>query len=108
MRALVGSFARTPGRSTAQPFTFSIAGDADDAVLVSLLEEVLFVLDALSCVPIDVSLSEGADGGVTGSFQIVPTEDVETCGPAPKGISLERLSFEREADGWRCHATIDV
>lgn len=108
VRALVDSFARISAGAPARPFPISIAPGADDAMLVALLEEVMFVLDALGSVPIDVTLSETEDEGVTGVFGIAPVDALQTHGPAPKGVSLEGLVFGQTDGGWSCEATIDV
>jgi SHS2 domain-containing protein len=107
-RALVDSFARVPtdlgGR--ARPIRL-LPGD-DDATLVALLEEVMFVVDALESVPIAVSLADAEDEGIRGELELVSIDTVEIHGPAPKGVSFGDLAFERDDGGWRCRATIDV
>ena len=107
-RALVDSFARIPGDAAGQPYPITFAQDADDAILVALLEEVIFALDVLGSVPINVALSEGEDGGVAGFLEIARVDTLEIHGSAPKGASLEELFFGQDDSGWRCRATIDV
>jgi SHS2 domain-containing protein len=107
-RGLVDSFARVPKGVTGRRVPVAFSQDSDEATLVAVLEEVIFALDATGSVPVEVELRERETRGVAGSFGVVPVDTLESHGPAPKGVSLSDLSFEPDAGGWRCRATIDV
>lgn len=99
---------RIPGETVGEAFPVTLTLDADEALLVGLLEEVIFVLDALGSVAVDVSLSDHEEKRVMGFLEIVPVEMLDARGPAPKGVSMEGLFFGKDDAGWRCRATIDV
>lgn len=87
---------------------FTLTSTSDDDLLVALLEEALYVLDAYAEVPTDTHLQPQADGDVAGWFDVADVADVVLVGSIPKGIARSGLSLF-EADGeWRCTATVDV
>jgi len=113
---LVGSFvdtgsdgsAGTDATDATEVHTFAIGGGPDERVLVDLLEEVLFLLDARGVVPVGVHVDERADGGLSGSFACVPADGRELTGAVPKGVSRSDLVFERRDAGWWCRVIVDV
>jgi SHS2 domain-containing protein len=107
-RALVASFARVPTDLPGRARPLRLEPGANDVVLAALLEEVIFVVDALGAVPVRIALTESEDGEIRGELEIAPVDAVEVLGPAPKGVSFGDLAFERDDEGWRCRATIDV
>lgn len=107
VRALVDSFARVAVAVT-EPVPIVLEERGDEALLVSLLEEVIFVIDVLGGVPANVVLDEAEDGSVVGFIDLAPLAAVEIHGSLPKGVSLSELSFVRDDGQWRCRATIDV
>jgi SHS2 domain-containing protein len=107
VQALVESFARIPEGATGRRIPIALAPGPDDAVLVALLEEVIFALEVQDGVCVDVELSE-VGSGLSGWIRVAPLETVEVFGPAPKGVSWGGLTFGRDDRGWRCRATVDV
>ena len=83
---------------------------ADDAeLLVALLEDVVYVVDALDAVPVGAMLEERADGGLAGWLETVPSAILSELGATPKGVSRSDLSFREDDAGiWRCRVEIDV
>ena len=75
---------------------------------MSLLEEVIYVIDVLGGIPANVALHETEDGKVTGSIDVAPSGAVVIHGSLPKGVSFSDLSFTHDRVQWRCRATIDV
>jgi SHS2 domain-containing protein len=108
VRALVDSFARVAVAVT-KPVPIELDEHADEALLVSLLDEVIYVIDVLGGVPANLALDQTEDGRVVGVIDLAPLSAVEVHGSPPKGVSLNELSISREDEGrWRCRVTIDV
>ncbi len=105
---LVGSFAEVPDTATSRVLPLAASsGGAEDAV-VTLLEEVIYVLDVFSVVPVRFHLEETEDGGLAGDMEVVRADEVRLIGPVPKGISYHDLSIGPVDGGWRCHVLVDV
>jgi len=107
-RGLVESFAETGATEPIERVSLSIDAAGDEDLLVSLLEEVIYVVDALGRVPADIVLTEHPDGRVDGSFATIESEHVEVIGAIPKGVSRSDLLFEQRDGEWRCHVVVDV
>lgn len=111
VEGLVASFAdpqdAVPDRSV--PFALAPAPDAD--LLVRLLEEVVFVVDALGRVPVETRIAE-ADGGLRGTFATVAVDRVEEVGAFPKGVSRSGAELAPdegpEPSSWHCRVLVDV
>jgi SHS2 domain-containing protein len=108
VRALVDAFARVAEGAVTEPFAVELEQNGDEALLVSLLEEVIYVIDVLGGIPANVVLHETEDGKVAGSIDVAPSGAVVIHGSLPKGVSLSDLSFTHDRVQWRCRATIDV
>ena len=106
--ALVEIFAEVPDRATADVLALGAPADGAQDVLVSLLEEVIDVVDALGVVPVRFHLAEAEDGSLAGDMEVVPTSDVELVGPVPKGVSYHALEIAASDGGWRCRVLVDV
>lgn len=107
-RALTACFVDTSavGATTTVPVAFAAAGEED--LLVRVLDEAIFLLDAQGVVVVDAQLERSGDGGLRGSFRTAPADAVTPTGSVPKGVALHGLSVRRRADGWRCRFTVDV
>jgi SHS2 domain-containing protein len=106
-RALVDSFARVKA-SVTNPVPVVFDEQDDEALLLALLDEVIYVIDVLDAVPTSIVLDEAEDGSLVGVMDMAPLSAVEVHGSPPKGVSLSELSVARDEHGWRCRATIDV
>lgn len=106
--ALVEAFAVVPDPAATEvvPLSASAAG-AEDA-LVSLLEEVIFVVDALGVVPVRFHVAEADDGGLVGDMEVVPASQVELVGPVPKAVSYHALEIAPRDGEWWCQVLVDV
>lgn len=82
-------------------------GDADEDVLVSVLEEVIYLLDTEGAVPARVETRRGGHGSLL-CLHLVPLHRVEPVGAAPKAVTLAGLRFGPDSEGWSCEATVDV
>ncbi len=109
LSALVESFASGTGSSEPRPMPLDAvpAGPADQ--LVSLLEDLIYVMDVFSVVPVGFRLVDTEDGGITGEMDVVPVDEVEEVGPVPKAVSYHELSMTGTSQrGWRCRVLVDV
>ncbi len=109
LRGLVGSFAavagRPPCRWDSRVLTARPAGD----LLVALVDELIYRLDADGEIPVSVAVRAAAAGGVVVSFGLVPVAATEITGAAPKAASLHELRCAPDAAGWwSCAVTVDV
>lgn len=105
--ALVGSFARIPATATRTRCALAISVRSPDEVLVTLLDEAIYLIDVRFELPVRAELALGGDGTVSGSFEVVPADEVELVGPLPKGVAYHGLEMCEEEGLWRCHVLID-
>jgi SHS2 domain-containing protein len=109
LRALVEGFAEVPSRAEVCSVVPLRAGPGPpDEALVSLLEEVIYELDARGLVPVRFRLAETDDGGFGGEMEAVPLEQVEVVGPAPKAVSYHGLVMTELGGSVRCQVLVDV
>lgn len=108
MTALVELFADCGATSVDRAVAVSAGPAPDVDLLVSLLEEVIYALDALESVPVHVHLAEASDGRVVGIMQVADAARVTQVGPVPKAVSYHGLEMVRADSGWRCRALVDV
>ena len=108
-RGLVDSFAAVaaarPRRTSERRF---IAG-SDEDLLVAIIGEVIYRLDADGEIPVTVDVRPAPDGGVVLSMQLADVGEAEITGAAPKAASLHDLRCAPGPAGrWSCGITIDV
>jgi SHS2 domain-containing protein len=108
VRGLVDVFADVDGVAPSASVAVSFAPDSGEELLVALLEEVLYLLDAEDVVPVDAALTEGADGGLHGVLLVAPTTAVPQQGAIPKAIARHGLELGQQSGRWRCKVTVDV
>lgn len=109
VRAFVGSFADTTGARTTGRHGIDLGPAADDEdLLVDLLDEVIYLVDVHGAVPVGGRIRDREDGGLGGHLDLAPTDTVRPGGAVPKAITYHGLEVVADADGWRCHVTVDV
>lgn len=105
--ALVASFADVSGAAPESLVTTRIAAGSDTDLLISVLDEVIYLLDTRGAVPVGADLVPEPDGlGVR--FYLTPVDRVVLVGPVPKAVTLHQPRFGGTPDGWSCSVTIDV
>lgn len=106
---LVTSFADTEGTEPQRRHAVSFGpGDHED-LLVDLLDEVIYLLDARRAVVVDVALRDTETGGIEGTLALAPADNVRMVGAVPKAVTYHGLRLEQAEDGtWRSHVIIDV
>jgi phage shock protein A len=109
VRGLVDSFAvvaAAPPRHTAER---RFLASSDDDLLVAVIDEVIYRLDADGEIPVTVAVRPAPDGGVVLILSLAELSEAEITGAAPKAASLHDLRCAPDQTGrWSCGITIDV
>jgi SHS2 domain-containing protein len=105
--ALTASFANLTGVAPASEVSTEINADRDVDLLVSVLDDVIFLLDTRGVVSARAEVSAGASG-VTCRFWLAPLDSVVITGAVPKAVTLHEISFGPHGDHWACAFTVDV
>jgi SHS2 domain-containing protein len=105
---LVEMFADVDGVAPSDNVPLSFPRAPAEELLVALLAEVLYLLDAEDRLPVDVTLTSAVDGGLSGAFHVVSTVAVAQCGAVPKAITHHGLEMGQNAATWHCRVTVDV
>jgi len=109
VRGLVDSFAivaAAPSRHTAER---RFLASSDDDLLVAVIDEVIYRLDADGEIPVTVAVRPAPEGGVVLVLSLAELSEAEITGAAPKAASLHDLRCVPDPAGrWSCGITIDV
>jgi SHS2 domain-containing protein len=109
VRGLVDSFAAVAGRQAQGRASRHVTARSDADLLVAVIDEVIYRLDADGEIPVWVQAWPAADGGITVFFALVPVAAAEITGAVPKAASLHELRCAPDAaGGWSCAVTVDV
>ena len=109
VRGLVDSFAVVAGRPPSGRVRRHMTARLDEDLLVAVIDEVLYRLDADGQIPVSVDVRRAPDGGVIVVFALVPVAEAEITGAVPKAASLHDLRCAPDAAGrWSCGVTVDV
>jgi SHS2 domain-containing protein len=111
VRALVESFADVRAAMPTESVTLVAEEAADEDLLVAVLNEVIYQLDAHGRLPVDVSVSQpggGARSRAEVRFAAAPAGQARLVGAIPKAVSLHELRFAPSGGLWRCHVTVDT
>ena len=112
VRATVESFADTSGAAVAGERACVVTAGSGDDLLASVLEEVVYRLDADGEIPIGVDVEtyrpEGGGPGLRVRFRMADTRTVRETGAVPKAVSLHGLRLRNGPGGWTCGVTLDV
>lgn len=106
--ALVETFAEAGDPATTETLPLATSATGGKDALVSLLEEVIFVVDALGVVPVRFHLADTTDGGLAGDMEVVSATRLALVGSVPKAVSYHALEMAPVEGGWRCHVVVDV
>jgi SHS2 domain-containing protein len=109
VRALVETFADIGEAVPDDSVAFALV-ESDEALLVAVLDEVIYQVEVYSRVAVDVSVDERT-GATRGQIEVrlatVPVAMVDQVGAVPKAVALHGLRFGREAGMWRAHVVVD-
>ena len=109
VRGLVDSFAVVAARPPGGRARRHLTARLDEDLLVAVIDEVIYRLDADGQIPVSVAVRRAPDGGVVVLFALVPVAEAEITGAVPKAASLHDLRCAPDAAGrWSCAVTVDV
>ena len=109
VRGLVDSFTVVAGRAPGGQASRHLTARLDEDLLVAVIDEVIYRLDADGQIPASVDVRRAPDGGVIVVFALVPAAEAEITGAVPKAASLNDLRCAPDAAGrWSCAVTVDV
>lgn len=108
VRGVVETFADVRNVTATREVRHRVGAARDEDVVVALLNNVLYLLDADGLVVVDIALDEDDDANFDGTFFVTPVDDVAQTGAAPKGISRSDLQFASDGLLWRGRVLIDV
>jgi len=108
MQALVEIFANPTDTAVLRSLPVSVDGGPDTDLLVSLLQEEIYLIDVFGVVPVRSHLAGTDKGGISGQIDVVDASEVELTGPVPKGVSYHGLEARLQDGRWHCRAVVDV
>lgn len=85
-----------------------VAPGTDEALLLGLLDEVIFALDTDELVPVGARVATAADGGLDMVLLAADRARVRPAGSVPKAVSRSELAVASTPDGVRCRFLVDV
>jgi phage shock protein A len=108
-RGLVGSFAVVAAARPRRTAERRFIAASDEDLLVAIIDEVIYRLDADGQIPVTVDVRPVPDGGVMLSMQLADVGQAEITGAVPKAASLHDLRCAPGPPGqWSCGITIEV
>ncbi|MER5910414.1 archease [Streptomyces sp. NPDC001982] len=107
VRGMVGSFADLPAAAFGVPRECVVSAGDDGRLLVAVLEEVIYRMDAADELPVDVAVTP-EPGGVRVRFTMTDSSTATQTGAVPKAVALHGLKLARNSHGWACRVTLDV
>jgi len=103
VRGLVNSFAGVAGRRPRYCASRHMTARPDADLLVAVIDEVIYRLDADGEIPVWVQARPAGDGGIIVFFALVLVAEAEITGAVPKAASLHELRSAPDATGgWSC------
>lgn len=105
---LVESFADTTGVRALRTVTVDVPPGPDADMLVTVLDEVIYRLDAHHELVVDAEFAEASGGGLAARLAVGDAAEAPGVGAVPKAVSLHDLRFGRDQGRWSCAVTIDV
>lgn len=107
---LVESFADTAGVRPSRTAELHVPAGADADMLVTVLDEVIYRLDADGEIVLGAQVAGAPGGGLTARLEMGDAAQAAGIGAVPKAVSLHGLRFgaDPETGGWSCSVTIDV
>ncbi|MCC3654352.1 archease [Streptomyces sp. S07_1.15] len=112
VRAAVESFADISGAVAVAERTFEVTAATDEDLLVAVLDEAVYRLDAYGEIPLETVVGpvRGVEGGraATVRCRMADASRTPLIGAVPKAVSLHDLRLRGDSGGWACAVTLDV
>jgi poly-gamma-glutamate synthesis protein (capsule biosynthesis protein) len=109
--ALVATYARPASAAVAavqgRPVVHLAPAPLDEQLL-TLLDEVLYVLDTDPALPVGARVTPSLDGGFDVEVLLAAPDAVEHVGSIPKAVARSELRVERHGNATRCSFLVDV
>ena len=106
---MVESFAEMDGLSPRRTAIRHVTAPTDEDLLVAVLDEVIYGMDADDEIPVVLEVKQARDGGVDLVMAVTDITAIETVGAIPKAVSLHELACAADSSGcWQCSVTVDV
>ncbi|MEV0181720.1 archease [Streptomyces sp. NPDC050625] len=107
VRGMVESFADLPAGVPGVDRECVVSAKDDGRLLVAVLEEVLYRMDAAGELPTNVAVTP-EPGGVRVGFTMADGSTATQAGAVPKAVALHGLNLAQDSHGWICRVTLDV
>jgi phage shock protein A len=109
VRGVVDSFAVVSAARPRHTAERRFVASSDEDLLVAVIEEVIYRLDADGEIPVTAAVRPAPGGGVVLTLPLAHVHEAEITGAVPKAASLHDLRCAPDAAGrWSCSITIDV
>ncbi|WP_395108454.1 archease [Actinomadura sp. SCN-SB] len=108
VRGLVECFADTAEVRPRRRVPLDVPPGPDADLLVTVLDEVIYLLEVAGEIVLEGRFEPAPDGGLTGGLTVGDAAQARPVGAVPKAVSLHDLRFGRNDGGWSCAVTIDV
>ena len=110
VKGMVGSFADVSAVRPTGTTVLEVPPGPDDDLLVAVLDEVIYRLDADGEIVLDAEVTGTPDGGLAARLRTGDAAEAREIGAVPKAISLHdlRIGADPETGEWSCTVTIDV
>ena len=109
VQGLVDSFAVVTAARPRHTAERRVVASSDEDLLVAVIEEVTYRLDADGEIPVSATVRPAPEGGVVLTLPLADVNEAEITGAVPKAASLHDLHCAPDAAGrWSCGITIDV
>jgi SHS2 domain-containing protein len=109
IRGLVDSFAVVAGVRPGRTVVRHVTGGSDEDLLVGVIDEVIYQLDAGGEIPVAVAVRRAAGGALDLDLTLADASAVEIVGAVPKAASLHELRCAPDRAGqWSCRVIVDV
>ncbi|WP_371494664.1 archease [Kitasatospora sp. NBC_00374] len=112
VRAVVEGFADTSGAAAVGQRDYTVTAGSDEDLLVAVLAEVIYRMDADCEIPMEATVGAIRDAGdgraVSVRFRMTEADNAVLVGAVPKAVSLHGLHLRGGPGGWTCQVTLDV
>ncbi|MFF4622691.1 archease [Nonomuraea jabiensis] len=101
------SFLDLRGAAATGEYDLHVAPGEPQDQLVTVLDEVIYLMDTTGQIPINVAPRQEGDR-LSVHLAMVDLTTVPQTGAVPKAVALHQLTFEHRAGQWTCTVTVDV
>jgi SHS2 domain-containing protein len=102
VRGVVCTFAEPRPEFATREIHFELDAALDEDLVVTLLEDVLYLARADDLAVVDVVLEEDEEtGSIEGTFVVAPVPDLPATGACPTRVARSSVSLHRDESVWR-------